>query len=175
MNELNVRNIKVSDLKPYEKNPRYNDSSVGPVAESIKAYGFKVPLVVDKDNVIVCGHTRYKAAKQLGMTEVPCIVADDLSDEQIKAFRIADNKVADFSIWDNKLLLEELTELVETDLYTGFDFGEIEDLTLLDEGDNAAVEDNDEGVSYEVVFRSGKRQRIEEIQKKWEEMGGDDE
>ena len=161
-------------LKPYEKNPRYNESSVGPVAESIKQYGFRVPLVLDKNNVIVCGHTRFLAAKQLGMTEVPCVIADDLTEAQIKAYRIADNKTADFSIWDNKLLLEELTELVDTDLYTGFTFGDIEEMTLLDEKDNAVIEENEDGVSYEIVFRSGDKGRIEQIQKKWEEMGGDD-
>ena len=108
------------------------------------------------------------------MQEVPCVVADDLTEEQIKAYRIADNKTADFSIWDNKLLLEELTELVDTDLYTGFTFGDIEEMTLLDEKDNAVIEENEDGVSYEVVFRSGYKGRIEQIQKKWEEMGGDD-
>lgn len=174
MKKMNVQYIDISKIKPYEKNPRYNENSVGPVAESIKEYGFRVPLVLDKENVIVCGHTRFLAAKSLGMQEVPCVIADDLSEEQIKAYRIADNKTADFSIWDNKLLLEELTELVNTDLYTGFTFGDIEEMTLLDEKDNAVIEENEDGVSYEIVFRSGDKGRIERIQKKWEEMGGDD-
>ena len=77
------KNIK--ELIPYEKNPRKNDKSVDKVAQSIDQFGFRVPVVIDKDNVIVCGHTRYKAAKKLHLTSVPCVVADDLTDEQIKA------------------------------------------------------------------------------------------
>lgn len=97
---------KVSDLKQYEKNPRKNDAGVKYLANSIKEFGFKVPIVIDKDNVIVCGHTRYKAAKQLKLKEVPCIVATDLNEEQIKAFRLADNQVAGLATWDNELLDE---------------------------------------------------------------------
>ena len=107
---------KVSELTPYEKNPRLNDKAVEACAESIKAYGFKVPIIVDRNGIIVTGHTRLKAAKALGMKEVPCIIADDLTDEQIRAFRIADNKVSDFSIWDNKLLLEELEAIADFDV-----------------------------------------------------------
>lgn len=82
---------KVKDLKPYDKNPRKNAKAVDAVAESIRQFGFKVPIVIDKDNVIVCGHTRWKASKKLGLEEVPCVVASDLTKEQIKAFRLADN------------------------------------------------------------------------------------
>jgi ParB/RepB/Spo0J family partition protein len=88
-----IREFGLAELKPYEKNPRRNDASVEYVANSIKEFGFKVPIVIDRDGVIVAGHTRYKAAKKLGMEKVPCIVADDLSEAQIKAFRLADNKV----------------------------------------------------------------------------------
>ncbi len=102
---------KVTELKAYEKNPRKNDNAVGPVAESIKEFGFKVPIIVDKDNVIVAGHTRLKAAKKLGMETVPCIVADDLTPEQIKAFRLADNSTAQIAEWDLELLKDELMEL----------------------------------------------------------------
>ena len=104
---MEIENKKVKDLIPYEKNPRKNDDAVQYVANSIKEFGFKVPIVVDKNNVIVCGHSRYKASKQLGLEEVPCIVADDLTDEQIKAYRIADNKVSEKSEWDFELLSEE--------------------------------------------------------------------
>lgn len=166
--------LSPKDLIPYENNPRMNEGGVQPVIESIKAYGFKVPIVVDKDNVVVCGHTRLKAALQMGLDKIPCIIADDLSEEQIRAFRIADNKVSNFSIWDNKLLLEELDALADVDLFTGFDFGEIEGLDVLNEKDNSAVEDNEDGVTYEVVCRSMNRERVEKIQKIWEEMGGDD-
>lgn len=112
---------KIIELKAYEKNPRKNDNAVGPVAESIKEFGFKVPIIVDKDNVIVAGHTRLRAAKKLGMKTVPCIVADDLTPAQIKAFRLADNKVSEFAEWDIDLLTSELKEIdFDMDLF-GFD------------------------------------------------------
>ena len=120
---MDIQYKRLSDITPYERNPRKNDSAVKYVANSIKEYGFKVPIVIDKDGVIVTGHTRYKAASQLGLTEVPCIIADDLTDKQIKAFRLADNKVSDYSLWDNKLLLEELDGL--EDIFTGFDTSDI--------------------------------------------------
>lgn len=90
---MNTIEMELSELIPYENNPRKNDEAVDKVALSISAFGFKVPIVIDKNNVIVTGHTRYKAAKKLGLSVVPCIKADDLTDEQIKAFRLADNKV----------------------------------------------------------------------------------
>jgi DNA modification methylase len=102
---------KITELKAYEKNPRKNDNAVAPVAESIKEFGFKVPIIVDKDNVIVAGHTRLRAAKKLGMKTVPCIVADDLTPEQIKAFRVADNSTAQIAEWDLSLLKDELIDL----------------------------------------------------------------
>ena len=105
---MNIVEKKLNDIKPYEKNARKNDDAVKYVAESIKQFGFKVPIVIDKDNVIVAGHTRYKASKELGLDAVPCIVADDLTEEQIKAYRLADNKVSEVSEWDFDLLGEEL-------------------------------------------------------------------
>lgn len=92
---MNIQMLKLSDIKPYENNPRKNNEAVKYVAQSIKEFGFKVPIVIDKNNVIIAGHTRYKAAKRLKMKEVPTIIADDLTDEQVKAFRLADNKVAE--------------------------------------------------------------------------------
>lgn len=92
---IEVKEIDINELKPYKKNPRKNDESVDFVMNSIKEFGFKVPIVVDKNNVIVAGHTRYKASKKLGLKKVPCIVADDLSEEQINAYRLADNKVGE--------------------------------------------------------------------------------
>ena len=108
--------MKVADIIPYDKNPRNNDNAVQYVAESIKEFGFKVPIVIDKDNVIVAGHTRLKAAKKLKIKEVPCIVADDLTDEQIKAFRLADNKVSEQAEWDFDLLAGELDDLFDFDM-----------------------------------------------------------
>lgn len=114
---------KISDIKPYEKNPRKNDEAVKYVAESIKQFGFKVPIVIDSNGVIVAGHTRYKAAKKLNLKEIPCIVADDLTEEQVKAFRLADNKVAEKAEWDFDLLADELDDLFDFDM-TVFGFEE---------------------------------------------------
>ena len=111
MKEKRVKNDKSENIKPYENNPRNNEEAVQYVANSIKEFGFKVPLVIDKDRVIVTGHTRYKAAKLLGMEELPCIMADDLTEEQIKAFRIADNKVSEVATWNEELLELELSEI----------------------------------------------------------------
>lgn len=125
----------IDELKPYEKNPRKNDKSVDKVAQSIDQFGFRVPVVIDKDNVIVCGHTRYKAAKKLHLASVPCVVADDLTDEQIKAYRLADNKVGEDSEWDIDLLQGELDDIIDIDMA---DFGF--DLTA---AENKVVEDDD--------------------------------
>lgn len=103
--------LKTDSLIPYENNPRHNDSAVRFVANSIKEFGFQVPIVIDKNGVIIAGHTRLKAAKLLRMTEVPCIRAAALSDEQVKAFRIADNSVSEVSTWDEGLLKLELEEM----------------------------------------------------------------
>ena len=113
---MKITELNLSDIKPYEKNPRKNDEAVKYVSESIKQFGFKVPIVIDKNNVIVCGHTRYKAAQKLKLKTVPCILADDLTEEQIKAYRLADNKVAEKSEWDFDLLTPELEELDFTDI-----------------------------------------------------------
>ena len=100
---MDIVNLKLSEIKPYENNPRYNDDAVDKVAKSIQEFGFKVPIVVDKNGVIIAGHTRLKAAKKLGMKEAPCIVAKDLTEEQARAFRLADNKTSEFASWDDEL------------------------------------------------------------------------
>lgn len=118
----------IGSITPYEKNPRKNDDAVKYVAESIKQFGFKVPIVIDKDGIIVAGHTRYKAAKKLKLKEVPCIVADDLTEEQVKAFRLADNKVAEAAEWDFDLLGEEFDDILNIDMENfGFDFESMEE------------------------------------------------
>jgi ParB/RepB/Spo0J family partition protein len=99
--------MPLSDLVPYENNPRINDHAVDAVASSIREFGFKVPIIVDKENVIVAGHTRLKAALRLGLDTVPVIIADDLTPEQVKAFRLADNKTAEMAYFDiGKLQIE---------------------------------------------------------------------
>ena len=113
---MQIIDMYLAQLKPYEKNPRKNEQAVDKVAASIKEFGFKVPIVIDKDGVIVAGHTRYKAAKKLGLDSVPCIVADDLTEEQIKAFRLADNKVGEFADWIPELLSDELAGIFDIDM-----------------------------------------------------------
>lgn len=122
---MNIIEKNLKDIKPYDKNPRKNDNAVEQVANSIASFGFKVPIVIDKDNVIVCGHTRYKAAKKIGLKAVPCVVADDLTEEQIKAYRLADNKVSEKSEWDFDLLGEELNNIFDIDMEM-FDFKSLE-------------------------------------------------
>lgn len=127
MNGLQIRMMKINELKPYNKNPRINEQAVFAVAESISEFGFKVPIVVDKDNVIINGHTRLKAAKSLGLKEVPVVVADDLTDEQAKAFRLADNMTAQLSGWDMDLLDEELKSLEDSFDMGAFGFPNLEE------------------------------------------------
>ena len=102
---------RLAELTPYKNNPRKNDQAVDAVAASISHFGFKVPIVIDRDGVIVCGHTRAKAAKKLKLESVPCVVADDLTEEEIKAFRLADNKVNEIAAWDFSLLDEEIASI----------------------------------------------------------------
>ncbi|MGH2232801.1 DNA modification methylase [Enterococcus faecalis] len=126
---MDIKVQKTEDLIPYEKNPRHNEDAITAVAKSIEKFGFKVPIVVDAFNVIVNGHTRLKAAKYLGLKEVPTIIADDLTPEQIKAFRLADNKVGEIATWDEELLNAELDELADLDFDMtefGFDLPDIE-------------------------------------------------
>lgn len=125
-NKLNVVMMKTSDLIDYKNNPRKNDKAVEAVANSINSFGFKVPVIIDKNNVLVCGHTRVKAAKKLGIEEIPVIIADDLNEDQIKAFRIADNKTAELADWDMDKLAEEL-KLIEMNMEQ-FGFDDLEKL-----------------------------------------------
>lgn len=117
---MEIKYIKIDELKPYAKNPRLNDEAVKYVKNSIKEFGFKNPILIDKDNTIIAGHTRLKAAKDLKLEKVPTIKVDDLTDEQVKAFRIADNKVSEIADWNELLLDEELKEILEIDMS---DFG----------------------------------------------------
>lgn len=119
---------ELSWLKPYANNPRDNESAVEPVAKSIKEFGFKVPIVATSDGEIINGHTRFKASKLLGLGKVPVIIADDLTDEQIKAFRLADNKVSEFSKWDEDKLRDELKQLEMDMTEFGFEFTELTEL-----------------------------------------------
>lgn len=111
----------IDEITPYADNPRNNDEAVGAVANSIKEFGWQQPIVVDKDMIIIAGHTRYKAAKKLGVAEVPVVIADKLTPEQVKAYRLADNRSAELADWDNDLLDKELKDILDIDM-TDFGF-----------------------------------------------------
>lgn len=148
-----IHDIDVNSIKLYKNNPRNNDKAVEAVAKSIQQFGFKVPLVVDQNNEIVCGHTRLKAAIQLGIQTVPCLIADDLTDEQIKAFRIADNKTAEFAEWDLELLAKELEDLKLADFdlsFTAFDLNECEQLMDSMKAESAESENEDDNFDPEL-------------------------
>ena len=136
--------LPVSEVRPYEKNPRKNAEAVKYVRASIEKFGFKQPIVIDSNRVIISGHTRLEAAKSLGMDEVPCIVADDLTEAQAKALRLADNKVAEFSEWEMNLLggeLGELAEISDIDMGDfGFDLTEFDNIGM-DAEEKEVVED----------------------------------
>lgn len=142
---MQIEYLDIEEVIPYANNPRKNDGeAVDRVAASIKEYGFKNPIIIDKENVVVAGHTRLKAAKKLNIEKVPVIKADDLTPTQIKAFRIADNKVAEYSTWDNELLSIELEGLKDLDFdldLTGIDVEELDDL-LNSGGTEEVQEDN---------------------------------
>lgn len=119
--ELKIVYKPLDSIYYYENNPRRNEKAVKSVRNSIKEFGFLNPIILDKDNVIICGHTRFLAAQQLGIENVPTIIADDLTEEQVTAFRLADNKVAEIAVWDKDKLHQELMEL--KDIFNMADFG----------------------------------------------------
>ena len=135
---MKIQMISVSDIKPYERNPRKNEKAVDVVAASIKEYGFKQPVILNNENVIVCGHTRVLAAIKLDITEVPCIIASDLSEEQIKAFRLVDNKVGEIAEWDTELLPLEIADITADLSVFGF-----EQISEEEFGDNFTLESGD--------------------------------
>lgn len=144
MTQSKLQYMHPDDLVPYYNNPRHNQDAVGPVAESIKAFGFKVPIVVDENMEVITGHTRLKAAKQLGLDKVPVIVAEDLDEDQVRAYRLADNKVAELASWDDEKLLDELAEISSLDM-TLFGFEDAEALLdeLTDDENEGEVEEDD--------------------------------
>ena len=147
---MQVQSMKISEVKPYDKNPRKNDDGVDAVANSIKEFGWQQPIVVDKDNVIIVGHTRYKAAKKLKMDKVPVVVASNLSDEQVRAYRLADNKTGELTDWDMGLLDDELANIADIDMS---DFGF--DLDLGDDEAKVQEDDFDEEVPEEPKSKLG--------------------
>ena len=129
---MKVKLTDIKDIKPYDDNPRNNAEAVDKVAQSIKEFGFRVPIVVDENMIVLAGHTRLKAAEIIGLKKVPVHQAIDLSDAQKKAFRIADNKIGEFADWDKDLLSKEFQALAEMDFdltSTAFDYDSIEKIT----------------------------------------------
>lgn len=122
--------MPLDSIIPYDNNPRFNEGAVEVVANSIKEFGFKNPIIVDKNNVIIAGHTRLKAAYELGLEEAPVIIAEDLTEDQVKAFRLVDNKTSEFAKWDFAKLEEELAG-INLDL-TAFDLAPFEDVNIDD-------------------------------------------
>ena len=158
--------VPITDIIPYENNPRKNADAVQYVKNSIKEFGFRIPMVLDAENVIVCGHTRFLAAQELGMKEVPCTYADDLTEEQIKAFRLADNKTAEISSWDFEKLELELSELPGIDMA---DFGfelDFEEKTEKKEPKEATYSE-----SIGVIIDCSDEEEAEEIFNKLQEEG----
>ncbi|MCK4873628.1 MAG: ParB N-terminal domain-containing protein [Phycisphaerales bacterium] len=144
---MKIESRPLTDIEPYERNPRQNDDAVEAVAASIREFGFRQPIVVDADGVIVCGHTRFKAAQHLGLSKVPVHVATDLTPEQIRAFRITDNKTGELATWDMELLPIELAELRGLDIdlgLLGFDEDELAHLLSGDAGVTEGLTDPDD-------------------------------
>ena len=137
---MKVEAKSIDEIKPYENNPRDNDDAVNAVANSIKEFGWQQPIVVDNEGIIIAGHTRYKAAKKLGLKHVPVVVADNLTPDQVKAYRLADNKTAELADWDMDLLNDELGQIRDIDM-SDFGFDELDDDQIDTE---PKVDDNEE-------------------------------
>lgn len=169
MEKISIVYKKVEDLVPYENNPRNNDSAVDAVANSIKEFGFKVPVVIDAENNVVAGHTRIKACKKLGIDEVPCIIADDLDEEQVKAFRLADNKVGELATWDLDKLNIELGELEEFNIDMA-DFGF--DVTDINADEHGVGKQNDVlKETFQIIVDCDNEEDAEEKYQKIKECG----
>ena len=165
--EWNVVWKDPNELTPYDKNARKNDATVPYLVNSIKRFGFRVPLVIDAKGVVVCGHTRLKAALNMGMTKVPCVVADDLTKAEIKAFRLADNKISEMSGWDFDALDLELQELK-----IDFD-GDMVDFGFGDSEFEKDEEDDDKEVKscFEVIVECSNESEMEEVFNRLQEEG----
>lgn len=153
---MQIEYKKLSELNPYKNNPRKNDQAVDAVANSIREFGFKVPVVIGKNGEIIAGHTRYKSAKKLKLKEIPCIIADDLTEEQIKAFRLADNKVGELADWDLDMLAIELDGITEIDMER---FGFFEEENDSERDDISETITTDE---YELIV-SGEESELQEL------------
>lgn len=174
MAKLKITYLPLEKLKPYEKNPRNNDDAVQYVKNSIEQFGFKNPIIIDSAGVIVAGHTRFKAAQELGLKEVPTIMADDLTPEQIKAFRIADNKTGEMAAWDIPLLKEELHDILDEFDMTEFGFRDYElDLNdeYIEDFFDRGVEAKEKPVILGVKVVCGSQVQVDEVKELLTEAG----
>lgn len=150
MGKLRIEYVPIDRIRPYENNPRLNEDAIPLVRKSIEEFGFQVPLVLDKDLVVVTGHTRLAAAKELGMTELPCVIAKDLSPEKAKAFRLADNKVSEAAGWDFTALQYEIEELgdfgFDMEDFGFIDYDAIDDMPVAP--DDARTQERETQVEY---------------------------
>jgi hypothetical protein len=159
---MEIRDLSLDTIIPYARNPRKNDGAVDKVAASIKEFGWRSPIVVDEEMVILAGHTRYKAAKKLGLTEAPVHIAEGLTEAQKKAYRIADNRVAEEAEWDEELLKFELEELGDLDFdmnFLGFDNKELSKLLEDSDEDNPYTQK----VNTPTYEPSGEKPSLEEL------------
>lgn len=150
---MKVEAKSIDEIKPYENNPRDNDDAVDAVANSIKEFGYQQPIVVDNEGVIIAGHTRYKAAQKLGLKHVPVVVADNLTPDQVKAYRLADNKTAELAGWNMDLLNDELDQIRDIDM-SDFGFDDLDSLELED-ADTAKDDNFDEATPTEPKSKPG--------------------
>ena len=164
---MQIEYVDINSIKPYQNNPRHNEEAIPYVMNSIREFGFKNPIIIDKNNVIIAGHTRLESAKRLGMKEVPIIHADDLTEEQVKAFRLADNKVSEKAEWDFNMLDAELADL-DIDMS---EFG-FENINVDDYGTDFSLPDGDKEPFMQITFTLSNEQ-AEEIKEKINEIKKD--
>lgn len=142
--DYNIEFVKVSELKPYKNNVKKHDEmQIDQIVKSIKEFGFRQNLVIDENNIVIVGHGRLAAAEKMGLEEVPCIRASDLTKDQIKALRIADNKLAEKAVWDNDALGEELKAIAKSIDMTDFGFGDFELNVLTNDFEPVPYNDNE--------------------------------
>ena len=165
---MEVKNVSIDSIKPYKNNPRDNEAGVDAVANSIKQFKWQQPIVVDKDNVIIVGHTRYLAAKKLGLKEVPVKVATGLTPEQVKAYRLADNKTGELTDWNLDLLDDELDSIIDINM-SDFGFDKLEDVNVADEKMGGSLADDFGVPPFSVIdTRQGEWQKRKKL---WLEKG----
>lgn len=169
---MKVENWPIDQVKPYDNNPRNNDGAVDATANSIKKFGWQQPIVVDKDGVIIVGHTRFKAAKKLKLDKVPVVVADALSDEQVKAYRLADNKTGELADWDFSMLDDELADITDIDM-SDFGFEDEEEKSSLEKIQDNPLDShlNDTFIEPPFSILDATSARWQQRKKKWLAMG----